>query len=163
MKLNVGYPTAENEVNIVKTCGKAASVTVKTILKPGDIEELRKLYDSVNCDDKIVEYIVSILNVTRADTSAKKQSRSFAASVAKSNDITRYIHFGASPRAGIAMLQCAKVRALFEGRDFVLPEDVKAVACNVLRHRLVLSYEAAADNVTSDEIISRILDFIPLP
>ena len=163
MKLNVGYPTAENEVNIVKTCGKASSVALKTVLKAGDIEELRKLYDSVNCDDKIVEYIVSILNVTRADTSAKKQSRSFAASVAKSNDITRYIHFGASPRAGIAMLQCAKVRALFEGRDFVLPEDVKAVACNVLRHRLVLSYEAAADNVTSDEIISRILDFIPLP
>ena len=61
------------------------------------------------------------------------------------------------------MLQCAKVHALFEGRDFVLPEDIKAVAKNVLRHRLVLSYEAAADNITSDEIIQRILDFIPLP
>ena len=61
------------------------------------------------------------------------------------------------------MLQCAKVCALFAGRDFVLPEDIKAVALNVLRHRLVLSYEAAADNVTADDIISRILDFIPVP
>ena len=61
------------------------------------------------------------------------------------------------------MLLCAKVSALFAGRDFVLPEDIKAVAPNVLRHRLVLSYEAAADSVTSDEIIARILDFVPLP
>ena len=61
------------------------------------------------------------------------------------------------------MLQCAKVKALFAGRDFVLPEDIKAVALNALRHRLVLSYEAAADNVSADDIITRILDFIPLP
>ena len=61
------------------------------------------------------------------------------------------------------MLQCAKVKALFAGRTFVLPEDIKAVALNVLRHRLVLSYEAAADNVTADDIITRILDFIPVP
>lgn len=166
MKLNVSYPVAENEIKIVKTCGKAPSVAVNGVLTASDIEKIREAYDKVSCDDKLVEYIVSILNVTRADSSTKKHGRSFtaaAASVAKSNDITRYIHFGASPRAGIAMLQCAKVHALFEGRDFVLPEDIKAVACNVLRHRLVLSYEAAADNVTSDEIISRILNFIPLP
>ena len=61
------------------------------------------------------------------------------------------------------MLQCAKVHAMFEGREFVLPEDIKAVAMNILRHRIVLSYEAAADNVTSDEIIGRILDFVPVP
>ena len=60
-------------------------------------------------------------------------------------------------------MQCAKVKALMAGRDFVLPEDVKSVALNVLRHRLVLSYEAAADNITADDIISRILDFIPVP
>lgn len=70
---------------------------------------------------------------------------------------------GASPRAGIAILQCAKVTALFEGRSFVLPEDIKKVAMNVLRHRFVLSYEAAADNVTSEQIISKILDFVPVP
>ena len=160
MKLNVVYPTAENEVNIVKTCGKAPSVAVNKILKEGDIEQIRSLCDSVTCDDKLVEYIVSILNVTRSESNKKNTAR---LSVTKNNDITRYINFGASPRAGIAILQCAKVNALFNGRDFVLPEDIKAVTPNVLRHRLILSYEAAADSVTSDEIIQRILDFIPLP
>ena len=118
-----------------------------------DTEKLKAIAEKVTCDDKLVEYIVNILAVTRP----------IHKNVTNTNDITRYINFGASPRAGIAVLQCAKVHALFEGRDFVLPEDIKAVAMNVLRHRLVLSYEAAADNVTADEIISRILDFIPLP
>ena len=79
------------------------------------------------------------------------------------HDITRYITFGASPRAGIALLQCAKATALLAGRSFVLPEDVKKVAPLVLRHRIVLSYEAAADNISADEIIAKILDFIPVP
>lgn len=160
MKLNVHYPSAENEINIVKTCGRAPAIAVKPVIKSDDIKKIRALYDGITCDDKLVEYIVSILNVTRSESNKKPGAR---LSVAKSNDITRYINFGASPRAGIAILQCAKVNALFNGRDFVLPEDIKAVTPNVLRHRLVLSYEAAADSVTSDEIIQRILDFIPLP
>ena len=153
MKLVVSYPAAENEKLIVKTCGKAPSVPVRTIVGAGDIEEMRAAADKITCDDKIVDYIVNILSVTRPSAAKEKST----------HDITRYIHFGASPRAGIAMMQCAKVHALFAGRDFVLPEDVKAVALNVLRHRLVLSYEAAADNITADDIISRILDFIPVP
>ncbi len=153
MKLVVNYPVAEDEKLIVKTCGKAPSVPVKTIVSADDIKYMRAAADKINCDDKIVDYIVNILSVTRPAASKEKSS----------HDITRYIHFGASPRAGIAMLQCAKVHALFAGRDFVLPEDVKAVALNVLRHRLVLSYEAAADNISADDIITRILDFIPVP
>ena len=153
MKLVINYPAAENEKLIVKTCGKAPTIPVKTIISAGDIKAMREAADKISCDDKIVDYIVNILTVTRPSAAKEKSS----------HDITRYIHFGASPRAGIAMLQCAKVHALFAGRDFVLPEDVKAVALNVLRHRLVLSYEAAADNVSADEIISRILDFIPVP
>jgi len=154
MKLVIHYPSAENEVQIVKTCGKAANVPVKRILSNSDIEKLKKQAAEVTCDDKLVEYIVSILNVTRASSGA---------SASTSHDITRYIQFGASPRAGIAMLQCAKVHAMFADRNFVLPEDIKAVALNVLRHRIVLSYEAAADNITSDDIITRILNYIPLP
>lgn len=165
MKLVVNYPTAENEKMIVKTCGKAPFVPVSTIIQPSDIDDLRNAAEKVNCDEKIVDYIVNILSVTRPASTAEKNPHRLDASHrdSKSNDITKYIHFGASPRAGIAMMQCAKVHALFAGRDFVLPEDVKAVALNVLRHRLVLSYEAAADNITADEIISRILDFIPVP
>ena len=106
------------------------------------------------CSQKIVEYIVSIVRVTRPldDEAANKKS-----------DISRYISFGASPRAGIALVKCAKVQALFAGRSFVLPEDVKAVAHSVLRHRLVLSYEAAADGVDADTLISRILSLMPVP
>ena len=163
MKLMITYPAADNEIKIVQTGGKAPYVPVKQILKAADITALKEAAEKVICDEKLVEYIVSILTVTRPENSKHQQAGRTLVNTANTNDITRYIHFGASPRAGIAMLQCAKVKALFAGRDFVLPEDIKAVALNVLRHRLVLSYEAAADNVTADEIITRILDFIPVP
>ena len=149
MKLVVNYPTAENEKLIVKTAGKAPVVPVNTIVGASEITAMRQAAEKITCDEKIIDYIVNILAVTRPSGGT--------------GSLEKYINFGASPRAGIAMLQCAKVHALFAGRDFVLPEDVKAVALNVLRHRLVLSYEAAADNITADEIITRILDFIPVP
>ncbi len=163
MKLVISYPAADNEIKIVQTAGKAPYVPVKQIVKASDIEALKQAAEKVTCDEKLVEYIVSILTVTRPENSKKQQAGRTLVNTANTNDITHYIHFGASPRAGIAMLQCAKVKALFAGRDFVLPEDIKSVALNVLRHRLVLSYEAAADNVTADDIITRILDFIPVP
>lgn len=163
MKLVISYPAADNEIKIVQTAGKAPYVPVKQIITSANIKDMKEAADKITCSEKLVEYIVSILTVTRPESSKKQQTGRTLVNTANSNDITRYIHFGASPRAGIAMLQCAKVKALFAGRDFVLPEDIKAVALNVLRHRLVLSYEAAADNVTADDIISRILDFIPVP
>ena len=163
MKLVINYPSADSEMQIVKTAGKAPYIPVNQIVKPEDITSMKEAADKITCNEKLIEYIVSILTVTRPENSKKQQAGRTLVNTANSNDITRYIHFGASPRAGIAMLQCAKVKALFAGRDFVLPEDIKAVALNVLRHRLVLSYEAAADNVTADDIISRILDFIPVP
>ena len=164
MKLVVHYPSAENEKLIVKTAGKAPSVPVKKIIGAGDITAMRQAAEKITCDEKIVDYIVNILAVTRPEVgTAASEKNIHRNDTTHRTDITRYITFGASPRAGIAMFQCAKVHAFFAGRDFVLPEDVKAVALNVLRHRLVLSYEAAADNITADEIITRILDFIPVP
>lgn len=163
MKLVISYPAADNEIKIVQTAGKAPYIPVKQIITSANIKDMKEAADKITCSEKLVEYIVSILTVTRPESSKKQQAGRTLVNTANSNNITRYIHFGASPRAGIAMLQCAKVKALFAGRDFVLPEDIKAVALNVLRHRLVLSYEAAADNVTADDIISRILDFIPVP
>ena len=152
LKVMVPYPTAQEEIQIVKTCGKADQVAVKKILTKEKIKDLQRILDSVTCDDSIIEYIVSIVSVTRTITATSKK-----------NDISKYISFGASPRSGIAMLQCAKAHAMFNGRSFVTPEDVNAVALSVLRHRLVLSYEAAADGVTADDIISRILSFVPVP
>lgn len=168
MKLIIDYPSVDDEIKIVKSCGNASSITVNQVISADDFNSMVSASENVNLDDKIIKYIVSILNVTRPNSVITNRGEHFANSNtsmfgSKSSDITRAIQFGASPRAGIAMAKCAKVKALFEGRDFVLPEDIKAVACNVLRHRIVLSYEAAADNVLPDDIIKRILDFVPIP
>ena len=160
MKLLITYPSAEQEIKIIQTCGEASKIPVKKMLSEDDFTFIRENFNKINCDDTIAKYTVSILNVTRANSERKNES---AFGHNTKNDITRYIQFGASPRAGIAMLKCAKGHALIQGRDFVLPEDIKAVACNVLRHRIVLSYEALADNVSADDIINRILEFIPIP
>lgn len=156
MKLIVPYPSPEEEVQIVKTAGMADSIPVERIMDERMLKKCRMLLDRIVCDDKLLEYIVSIVNITRPTDAPSKAASS-------KNDISKYITFGASPRAGIALLQCAKVQALFQGRSFVLPDDIKAKAHDVLRHRLVLSYEAAAANITADDIITRILELTPLP
>lgn len=167
LKITVNYPSPKDEVQIVKTAGKSdgfQKVPVAKILDAKMISDFRALLDEVACDDKLVEYIVSIVNATRPAQEKKQNSKiSVRVSSIKKDDAARYISFGASPRAGIALLKCAKAQALFAGRNFVLPEDIKSAALPVLRHRLVLSYEAAADNVSSDDIISRILELMPLP
>ena len=129
------------------------AVYVRQILDKEMLDKCRTLLDSIVCDDRIIEYIVSIISVTRPEIAGAQ----------KGNDILRYISYGASPRASIALAKCAKARALFQGRTFVLPEDVKVTAPSVLRHRLVLSYEAGADGVTADELIDKIVSFIPVP
>ncbi|MBQ4378396.1 MAG: MoxR family ATPase [Treponema sp.] len=163
LKILVPYPTPAEEAAIVKTAGKAGEVQVSKILSKEKLSEMQALLSEVSCDEKLIEYIVSLVSATRP-VSQKKQAPNIAVRTAqKKDDISRYISFGASPRAGIALLQAAKAHALFAGRSFVLPEDIKESAPSVLRHRIVLSYEAAADDVSSDELIQKILDFMPLP
>lgn len=164
LKIILNYPQPQEEVQIVKTAGKAGDTPVSKLLSTRRLEEFRSLLDEVTCDDKLVEYIVSIVSATRP-VQDKKHTGKLAARVSsvKKDDIAKYISFGASPRAGIALLQCAKVQAMFNGRSFVLPDDIKNAAASVLRHRLVLSYEAAADGITSDDIIEKILQLMPLP
>lgn len=151
IKVNVEYPSIQEEVKIIKSMGNADKVKINQILSSSSIKQLRSLVEKIVCDDKIIEYIAKIISVTRNNEKSSEY------------DVTRYISYGASPRAGIAMILCAKVQALFEGRSFVLPEDVKKVALQVLRHRIILSYEALANEVFADEIIEKILDYIPLP
>ncbi len=160
MKIIVPYPTPEEEISIVKTCGAADLVPVEQVFNDRLLKKCRSLLERIVCDDKLVEYIVSIINVTRP---AAKDSKSSISVQRSGSDISKFITFGASPRGGISLLQCAKVKALFEGRSFVLPEDIKSCAPDVLRHRLVLSYEAAAAGITADDIISKIMDFTPVP
>ncbi|HAK68516.1 MAG TPA: ATPase [Treponema sp.] len=162
LKVLVPYPTPAEEVAIVKTAGKANEIPVKKILSAAKLKEMQNLLAEINCDDKLTEYIVSIVSATRP-LQEKQISKIAVRSLPKKDDISRYISFGASPRAGIALLQCAKAQALFNGRDFVLPDDIKESALAVLRHRIVLSYEAAADGVSSDDLIQKILEILPLP
>ncbi|MBP5176330.1 MAG: MoxR family ATPase [Treponema sp.] len=160
MKLVVPYPTPEEEIQIVKSNGEAMSQPVLSVFPASAIERCKSAVKAITADDKIINYIVSIVNVTRPDQTRNERRSS---SAQKKNDIMHYISFGASPRAGIALLQCSKVAALFAGRSFVLPEDVQSVAKPVLRHRLVLNYEASADNVSTDDLISKIIELMPLP
>lgn len=163
LKLLVPYPTPQEEVAIVKTAGKANEVPVSKILSAEKLMEMQALLDRVTCDDKLTEYIVSIVAATRPVSEKKQASKIAVRTIQKKDDISKYISFGASPRAGIALLQAAKAKALFSGRDFVLPDDIKEAAPAVLRHRIILSYEAAADSVTSDDMIQKILELMPLP
>ncbi len=163
LKLIVPYPTPEEEIQIVKSNGNALSSHVDQVFSSYALEKCRRAVEAITADDKIISYIVSIVNITRPESSRRTNERRSSAAARNKNDILHYISFGASPRAGIALLKCAKVAALFAGRSFVLPEDVQAFAPAVLRHRLVLNYEAAADSVTTDELISKIIELMPLP
>ncbi len=153
-KLLVDYPSFEEEISILSNSAERPieEVPVRQLLTAQDLEELSRLAHSVHCDKRIFNYIVSLVAASRPPEGADRRE-----------GIYRYIHFGASPRASIAILRVAKVRALFEGRDYVLPEDVKAMTPAVLRHRLVLSYEAEADEKDADAIIQSILDHIAVP
>jgi MoxR-like ATPase len=169
LKLLVPYPQAAEEVAIVKTGGEPELISVDAVFSAKAIKQCRDALDKIVCDDKIVEYIVSLVTVTRPIPDEKKgvvsrsSLRTSAGHRGGGEDILKYISFGASPRASIALHRCAKVRALFEGRTFVLPEDVKKAAPAVLRHRLVLSYEAAADGVSADDLIAKILATLAVP
>lgn len=180
LKILVQYPSTEEEFSIIKRSASAgaktdaSSIPVEKIFSSEIIKQLQTVADAVSVDDKIIHYIVSIVTATRQVRLAKEQQATNASPFFRANrdakdaranreDFLRYISFGASPRAGIALQKCAKVAALFAGRSYVLPDDVKSVAYPVLRHRLVLSYEAAADGLSADDLITKILAAVPLP
>ncbi len=158
LKILLTYPTGEEEQAVVKTGGNPELIPVNKVLSEASLKACNNLLEKITCSDDLVRYIVSIVAVTRPD-----KEKSGGKGISHSSDILHYISFGASPRASIALYKCAKVQALFAGRSFVLPEDVKAAAPAVLRHRLVLSYEAAADGILVDDLIEKILSLMPIP
>ena len=164
MKIHVSYPSNEEEFSIIKQSSQSvepSKIKLNKVLTAETIAQMRQSLVSVVCDDKIIEYIVSIVSVTRPEE--KNKTADLRSHGARREDFLRYITFGASPRAGIALQKCAKAQALLAGRSYVLPDDVKKVVPAVLRHRLVLSYEAAADGLTTDDIITKILAALPVP
>ncbi len=158
MKLIVPYPTPQEEVSIVHSlCFTDGEPEMPSaVLSRERISMLQQAAAAVRCEPVLVEYLVALVAATRplGDNRKERASR---------DDYLKYIAYGASPRASIALLLCSRIQALLAGRDYVLPQDIKQVALPVLRHRLVLSYEAGADGLTADDIINRILGVLPLP
>jgi MoxR-like ATPase len=167
IKVLVDYPTEGEEAEVVRrvagrlTGGERASIPVSRVLGIDEIGVLRRAAEAVRVDDAIVDYIVRVVRASRPSPLSKSSSAPKAASAAK--DVARWLEYGASPRASIHLFRCARIQALLEGRAYVLPDDVKSVAPEVLRHRLVLSYEAEAEGVTVDSVVSRILSGTALP
>jgi MoxR-like ATPase len=150
MKLAVEYPSPEEELSILRRVGVEQEIDLKPILFRPDVRKLKDIVARISVDERIEEYIVALV------TASRETSRG-------GHSFSRYIEFGASPRATIYLYRCAKVKALFEGREYVVPEDVKAIARPVLRHRIVLSYEAEAEEMTTDDVVDYLLSAVPVP
>jgi len=148
-KLLIGYPTKEQEKLIVK---KDLDIDViQQVLNKQDIFESQKLVKEIYIDDKVIDYIVNIVFATRMPNDFNL------------GRVESFIQYGVSPRATIALNKASKAHAFLRKRHFVTPDDVKAVAHQVLRHRILLTYEAEAEDVSADYIIQKILDTIPSP
>ncbi len=151
LKLKITYPKLDEERRILD----AMSVTdrkfdVKPVVDPAAILRARKVVDEIYVDDKIKDYILSIVFATREPENYKLA-------------LKEYIRYGASPRATIYLTLGARAHAFLQGRGYVTPQDVKSIAPDVLRHRLIVSYEAEAEELGSDEIITRVLNELPVP
>jgi MoxR-like ATPase len=151
LKLHVGYPSREEEKEIMRRMAGGAAIAVETVATPQAIMAARKRIAELFLDARIVDYIVDLVHATRAPADFKL------------GDLVPLIEFGASPRATIALAQSSRAHAFLRGREFVSPDDVKAMAPDVLRHRVLLTYEAEAESVTSDQVVARVLDAVPSP
>jgi len=150
LKLKVEYPTQEEELQILRKMGDRKDIPVMRVIDPEKVAIIRNIISKIHADERIAEYIVSLVSASRLT------GRGEAA-------YSRFIEYGASPRATIYLYRCAKVKAFFEGRAYVVPDDVKAMVYDVLRHRIILSYEAESEELTPEEVIAKILATVPVP
>jgi MoxR-like ATPase len=151
LKLSVPYPSKAEERQILDRMASTLPPPEPTpVLTTADIVRLRQVVDQVYIDDKIKDYIVDLVFATREPQSYRL-------------DLQRWIQYGASPRATLYLTLAAKAHALLQGRGYVTPQDVKSIAPDVLRHRVIVSYEAEAEDITSDIVVQRVLDGVPVP
>ena len=151
LKVKVNYPGKTDEMRILESVSGLGLKKPKAVATKEDILKARQLVKSVYVDERIREYIVNLVLATRDPASIKR------------NDLVSFIEVGASPRASIGLAQAAKAHAFIQGRAYVTPEDVKAVAMEVMRHRLILSYEAEAEEVSAETVVQKILDSVDVP
>jgi MoxR-like ATPase len=151
MKVKIDYPSREEEKIILQRMGTLGPLpTAKPVLEIQTLMEIRQLVDTIYLDERVIDYLLNIVTATR-------QPKLFQI------PIEGLLEYGASPRATLALKQASKARALLAGREFVTPQDIKDIAPPILRHRLRLSYEAEAESLTTDDIIRRILESLPVP
>jgi MoxR-like ATPase len=160
-KLKITYPTRGEEAAVVnRMAHPTPEVHAVSVAKLSDILEARALLDRIYIDEKIVEYILDLVIATRPGQKTELSSRQSAAKLDKFDGL---VSFGASPRASIALALAARGVALLAGRAYVLPQDVKDVAADVIRHRIVLSYEAEAESIDTDDIVNGLLGELKTP
>lgn len=151
LKLKITYPTKEEELEIIHKMAGKNELNVSPIVKPQDILDARKVVDEVYIDGKIEQYIVDIVYATR-------QPEDYDL-----NDLKPLIAYGASPRASISLKLAAKAHAFLRRRGYVTPEDIKAIGMDVLRHRVIVTYEAEAEEVTPEDVVRRVLNQVEVP
>lgn len=151
LKVRVDYPKKAEEIEIMKRMGQHFSAQVNPLLSPAKILQLRDLVDSIFIDEKLYEYIANIVFATR-------DPELFGITSLK-----HLIEYGASPRASINLVKAAKAHAFLQGRGFVTPQDIKLIGPDVLRHRVMVSYEAEAQNLSSDDLLLSIFDKVDVP
>lgn len=149
-KILIEYPQREDEIEIIERFTEGINHTVSKLLSVKKILEMQQFNQNIYADRKIKEYVAEIVDATRHPEKYNL-------------DINGHIEYGASPRASLWLILSAKAHAMLRGRGYVKPEDVKAIAYDVLRHRILLTYEAEAEQKTSDEIITQILEKIKVP
>ncbi|MCD6182139.1 MAG: MoxR family ATPase [Candidatus Cloacimonetes bacterium] len=152
LKLLINYPTRQEEKLILTRMVRDEKIEVSPVLTPTDILELRELVKDIYMEDKINEYILDLVFATRNPENYSKLA-----------DLKNLIECGASPRATIYLARAAKAHAFLDHRGYVTPDDIKAIGRDVLRHRLILSYEAEAEQITQEDIVSRLFDEIEVP
>ena len=151
-KLKIGYPSKEEEKEIMRRMSPSENhLTVNAIVDTETIEKNRKIIDSIYIDENLEDYIINLTNATRYPKSYRLES------------LANLIQYGASPRASIYLHRAAKAYAFISGRGYVIPHDIKTIGIDVLRHRIILSYEAEAENLTTDDIARKIFDTVEVP
>ena len=149
-KVVITYPSVLEEVTVVERMA-VQHPEVQPVIAAADLLDMQRIADALYLHPKLMEYAVTLANVTR-------RPKDFGL-----GELAPYVSYGSSPRASLNMIIGAKALGLLRGREYVLPEDVRDIAPEVMRHRLVLSYEALAQNITGDHIVSRVLEHVPVP
>lgn len=151
LKLNITYPDKKEEREILERMATTKSdIKVNSVISPNDILRLRTVVDGIYIDDKIKDYIIDIVFASREPKTYNL-------------DLDQFIEYGASPRATINLTLAAKAHAFLKGRGFVTPQDVKSIGMDVLRHRIIITYEAEAEEIRPEDIINKIFDNVEVP